>query len=413
MPGRAQQTGGRGGAALRTLFVGQSGGGTPVINASLAGVVAEARAQGVDHVLGMRFGIRGLLDQQFIDLTAVTPAELERLANTPSAALGLCRHKLTGETTRQAVETLRRWHVDALLYIGGNDSAETTLAIAHAAEQEGYPLACIGIPKTIDNDLLAMDHTPGYGSAARFIASVVRDLGHDAWAMQREEQVRILEVYGRDTGWLAAASVLARVTPGDAPHLVLVPELPFVEDAFLTAVERQVRNDGYCVVIVGEMLRDASGALIGNGDADWRDAFGHSEARRPGAYLRALVQQRLGLRAKDDRPGSIQKYLGDVSSPVDRAEALALGQAAVRAAVAGKSGCTVALRRQCDDPYSSVCELAPLASIAGGVRPLPPEFLDADGQPNGAFERYARPLIGGELPARLRLTSAPIPLPGA
>lgn len=413
MPGRALQTGGSGGAAPKTLLVGQSGGGTPVINASLAGVIAEAQAQGVDHVLGMRFGIRGLLEQQFIDLTAVTPTELERLASTPSAALGLCRHKLTAETTRQAVETLRRWRVDALLYIGGNDSAETTLAIARAAEQAEYPLACIGIPKTIDNDLPAMDHTPGYGSAARFVASVVRDLGLDAWAMQREEQVRILEVYGRDTGWLAAASVLARHTPCDAPHLVLVPELRFVEDAFLAAVERQVGRAGYCVVVVGEMLRDATGALIGSGGAAWRDAFGHAETRRPGAYVRELVQHRLGIRAKDDRPGSMQKFVADISSPVDRAEALALGHSAVRAAVAGKSGYSVALQRQSDDPYIAACELAPLASIAGGVRPLPPEFLDADGQPNVAFESYARPLIGEPLPPRQRLMAAAVPVPGA
>jgi 6-phosphofructokinase 1 len=393
--------------------VGQSGGGTPVINASLAGVVAEAQVHGVARVLGMRFGIRGLLEQQFLDLTHMAPSDLARLTSTPSAALGLCRHKLTNETTSQAVEVLRRWHVDALLYIGGNDSAETTLAIARAAEAAGYPLRCIAIPKTIDNDLPAMDHTPGYGSAARFVASVVGDLSLDAWAMQREEQVRILEVYGRDTGWLAAASVLARRCAGDAPHLVLVPELPFIETAFLAAVERQVGRAGYCVVIVGEMLRDATGVLVGSGNAAWHDAFGHAEARRPGAYLRDLVQQRLGLRAKDDRPGSIQKFMADVSSPVDRAEALALGQAAVRAAAAGTSGYSVVLRRQSEDPYSAVCDLAPLTEIAGRVRPLPPVFLDAEGQPNGAFERYARPLIGEPLSPRLRMTAATITAPGA
>jgi 6-phosphofructokinase len=412
VPGRAREAGG-GGAPLQTLLVGQSGGGTPVINASLAGVVGEAQEHGVARVLAMRFGIRGLLEQQFLDLTHMSPPDLARLASTPSAALGLCRHKLTAETTSRAVEVLHRWHVDALLYIGGNDSAETALAIDRAAEAAGYPLRCIAIPKTIDNDLPAMDHTPGYGSAARFVASVVGDLSLDAWAMQREEQVRVLEVYGRDTGWLAAASVLARRCAGDAPHLVLVPELPYIEDAFLTAVERQVGRAGYCVVVVGEMLRDATGALVGSGSEVWRDAFGHAETRRPGAYLRELVQQRLGLRAKDDRPGSLQKFMADISSSVDRAEALALGQAAVRAAAAGESGASVALRRQSDDPYRAGCELAPLTEIAGRVRPLPPEFLDADGQPNGAFERYARPLIGEALPPRLRLRAAAVPVPGA
>jgi 6-phosphofructokinase 1 len=398
---------------IKTLLVGQSGGGTPVINASLAGVVAEAQAKGVERVLGMRFGIRGLLEEQFIDLGRLTAPELDVLARTPSAALGLCRHKLTAEAAMHAVEILRRWQVDALLYVGGNDSAETTLTIARTTESVSYRLACIGIPKTIDNDLPAMDHTPGYGSAARLVASAVRDLGLDAWAMQREEQVRILEVYGRDTGWLAAASVLARRDPGDAPHLVLAPELPFQEDSFLTAVERQVRRGGYCCVVVGEMLRDAAGGLVGSGGAEWRDAFGHAETRRPGAFLRDLVQQRLGLRAKDDRPGSMQKVLADVSSTVDRQEALALGRAAVRAACAGENKCMVTLQRQGDDPYVAVCGLAPVAAVAGKVRPLPPEFLDADGQPNAAFERYARPLIGEPLSERLRLTLAAASPPNA
>jgi ATP-dependent phosphofructokinase / diphosphate-dependent phosphofructokinase len=392
-----------GNVPLNTLLVGQSGGGTPVINASLAGVIAEAQAQGVTRVLGLRYGIRGLLEEQFVDLTALTAHDLPRLARTPSAALGLCRHKLTPETIAAAAAILRRRRIDALLYIGGDDSAETTLALGQAVAAAGGAVACIGIPKTIDNDLPAMDHTPGYGSAARWVAGTVRDLGLDAWAMQREEQVRILEVYGRDTGWLAAASVLARDTEEDAPHLVLVPERPFVEDAFLAAVERQVARAGFCSIVVGEMLRDADGGLVGSGDAAWQDAFGHAETRRPGSYLRDLIQQRLRLRAKDDRPGSIQKVVVDVASTVDRQEAWELGRAAVRAAVGGESECIVTLQRLGDEPYRVDYCLAPLAAVAGKVRPLPPEFLDAEGQPNAAFVRYARPLIGEPLPERWRL----------
>lgn len=393
---------------LKTILVGQSGGGTPVINASLAGVISEAQALGVTRVLGMRNGVRGLLEEQFVDLTARSPAELQRLAQTPSAALGLCRFKLTAAATLEAVTALRRWQIDAMLYIGGNDSAETTLAIGQTAAAAGAAVACIGIPKTIDNDLPAMDHTPGYGSAARWVASVVRDLGLDAWAMQREEQVRILEVYGRDTGWLAAASVLARACPDDAPHLVLVPERPFHEDTFLAAVERQVSRAGYCCLVVGEMLRDEAGNLVGNGATVWQDAFGHGETRRPGAYLRNLVQQRLHLRAKDDRPGSIQKVVADIASNVDRQEAWELGVAAVRAAAAGASEGIVALERQCNDPYHAVCRLAPLTAVAGHVRPLPSEFLDTAGQPNAEFLRYARPLIGGPLPERWRFSPAAV-----
>jgi ATP-dependent phosphofructokinase / diphosphate-dependent phosphofructokinase len=401
----------KGGRRIDTLVVGQSGGATPVINASLAGVVAECRAQGITRVLGMRFGIRGLLEEQFLDLAALTTAELQRLEQTPSAALGLCRHKLTTEETGSALDVLRRWRVGAFLYIGGNDSAETTLSVARAAAVAGYPLAGIGIPKTIDNDLPAMDHTPGFGSAARLVAAMARDLGVDAWAMQREEQVRILEVYGRDTGWLAAASTLARDRPDDAPHIVLVPERPFVEDDFLNAVECQVSRAGYCCVVVGEMLRDPAGGLVGKGNTAWRDAFGHAETRRPGAYLRDLVQQRLHLRAKDDRPGSFQKVAGDMASTVDREEALALGRAAVQAAVDGENECIVTLQREGDDPYAARCALAPLTDVAGRIRPLPEAFLAADGQPNAAFLRYARPLIGDPLPPRWRLATTLAPAP--
>lgn len=396
----------KGHASIETLIVGQSGGATPVINASLAGVIAEAQERGVRRILGVAFGVRGLLDRRFVELSALGAAERDALAQTPSAALGLCRFKLSAEATAQAVETLKAWRADAFLYIGGNDSAETTSRIAGAAVEAGYPLACIAVPKTIDNDLPAMDHTPGFGSAARFVASVTRDLGLDAWAMQREEQVRILEVYGRDTGWLTAASVLAREQFDDrdlAPHLVLAPECPFVEAGFLAAVERQVAGAGYCSVVVGEMLRDGQGALVGAAVDGWRDAFGHGETRRPGAYLRDLVQARLRLRAKDDRPGSIQKVAGDIASATDRAEAMLLGRAAVRAALAGETERIVTLERISDDPYTVAVGSAPLDAVAGQVRPLPTEFLDDRGQPNAAFQRYALPLIGAPLPRRVRL----------
>lgn len=399
------------GLGLRTVLVGQSGGATPVINASLAGVVREAQARGARRILGMAFGVRGLLESQFVELTDATPDFLAMLAATPSSALGACRYKLTLERLDDAVAQFRRESVDACLYIGGNDSAETTRLIAEASAAAALPTRCLAIPKTIDNDLPAMDHTPGYGSAARLVATLARDLGLDAWAMQREEQVRILEVYGRDSGWLAAASVLGRERPDDPPHLVLVPELPFDEDAFLAAVERQVARAGFCTVVVGEMLRDAAGRLVGADTQGRLDAFGHAEARRPGAELRALVQRRLGMRAKDDRPGSIQKVTADLASAVDREEAYELGRAAVAAAWDGETGKIMTLERVADEPYCCRTGLAPLAAVAGQVRQLPSVFLDAAGQPNAAFRRYALPMLGAPLSPRVRFvlpSAAPV-----
>ncbi len=386
-----------------TLAVGQSGGGTPVINASLAGVVSQAQRLGIRRILGMVHGLRGLLDEQFLDLSAQSPDALALLADTPSAALGLCRFKIDPDQADQVVAILRKWQVDAFLYIGGNDSAATTRSVAVAASDARYDLACLAIPKTIDNDLVVTDHTPGYGSAARLVASLSRDLALDAAAMRHEEQVRILEVYGRDTGWLAAASTLGQLQR-DAPHIVLVPERPFDADHFLAGVERHVARAGYCTVVAGEMLRDRTGALVGSNRADHHDAFGHAETRRPGAFLRDLVQRRLGIRAKDDRPGSVQKVAGDLASTVDRAEAFALGQEAVRAVLAGQSDCMVTLERVADQPYACGYGRAPLTMVAGNVKALPEEYLDAQGQPTAAFRRYAIPLIGEPLPPRAVLT---------
>ncbi|MCL4545693.1 MAG: diphosphate--fructose-6-phosphate 1-phosphotransferase [Chloroflexi bacterium] len=396
---------------MHTIVVGQSGGATPVINASLAGVIAEAARTEQTRVLGLQFGVRGLLEQRFVPLHDLSRQSLEALRDTPSAALGLCRYKLSDAELEEAVAKLRVLNVDAFLYIGGNDSAETTQTLASAAAVAGLDTRFIAVPKTIDNDLPGMDHTPGYGSAARFIAVAVRDLGLDAWAMQREESVRILEVYGRDTGWLAAAAMLARSSPADPPHLILLPEQPFREGWFLNSVSHAVHQHGFCTVVVGEMLRNADGTLVGRTYSNWRDAFGHAETRRPGEYLRALVQTRLGLRAKDDRPGSIQKVCGNSVSLVDRAEAFFLGEAAVRAARIGMTSVMVGLERTSDVPYSVELTHLPLDEIAGKIRPVPKQLLDQFGQPSDEFARYARPLVGAALPVRAKPLTASDLLP--
>ncbi len=380
------------------LLIGQSGGATPVINASLAGAITAAQQAGFYPILGLAFGVRGLIEQRFIPLHHLSADQLSVLAQTPSAALGLCRYKLTPADLQLAMATLTSLRPAAFLYIGGNDSAETTLAITREVRSRSLNISIIAIPKTIDNDLPHMDHTPGYGSAARFIAIITRHLTLDAWAMQREEKVRILEVYGRDTGWLAAAAFLSEQSTRATPLLALIPERPFREDWFLDRVSQLVRNYGYCQIIVGEMLRNATGALIGQTHTTFHDAFGHPETRRPGEYLRSLIQEKLALRSKDDRPGSIQKVGAESISDTDRQEAFQLGSHAVSAAVTGYSGVMVALQRLSHTPYRVSPSLLPLEDIAGHVRPIPLDLLDDEGQPNERFCRYATPLIGQPLP---------------
>lgn len=390
------------------LLVGQSGGGTAVINASLAGVLARARERGVERVLGMWNGVEGLLSNGLLDLSTLSDEVVSLLPSTPSGALGLCRYKLLDGDAERAVAVLRDHDVRWLVYIGGNDSAQTAESIQRQAHGEGYELAVVSVPKTIDNDLPETDHTPGYGTAARFLAEAALYVGLDAWAMRGVDQVRILEVYGRDAGWLAAATSLARSRESDPPHILLLPELPFDEERFLAAVHATLRREGFAMIVVGEMLRNAGGVLLGADRAGRGDAFGHAESRRPGATLQALVERRLGVRAKYDRPGSLQKVTAWSASPVDTREAVDVGKAAVDAALGGSPGAMVTLIRDGTAPaYRCSTGLVPVTAVAGRIRHMPAAMLAPSGlDVDGSFLEYARPLIGGPLPAVARLSHA-------
>lgn len=383
-----------------TLLIGQSGGGTAVINGSLAGAVVTAEQMGVGRILGMRHGIEGVLREEFIDLSHLEAPTIQALRRTPSGVLGLCRYKMTEDDETRALETLRRWDVRWLLYIGGNDSAETAARLSQKALQNNYELAIISIPKTIDNDLPITDHTPGYGTAARFVSSATRFLDADARAMRSVDRVRVLEVYGRDTGWLAAASALAKDRADAAPHIILPPEIPFRAEHFLGAVTNVVRRCDYAVVVVGEMLRDATGALVGSVQGRTKDAFGNEESRRPGDYIEDLIERELGMPAKDDRPGSLHKVAAWSYSHVDADEAFAVGEAGVKAALAGHTAMMVTIVRDSrPGPYASSTGLTDVGSIVRAVKPLPPHYFDADTYAvTDQFLTYARPLIGDPLP---------------
>ncbi|MGH2516598.1 MAG: diphosphate--fructose-6-phosphate 1-phosphotransferase, partial [Ktedonobacterales bacterium] len=277
------------------LLIGQSGGATAVINASLVGAaLAAMNVDAVDGVYGAHYGIRGVLDDDLLDLRRLPLATWDALRDTPSAALGSCRYKLREDDATRAVERLRQRGIRYFLYIGGNDSADTALRLAEAADALNYDLRVVCAPKTIDNDLPETDHCPGYGSAARFLALATRDSALCTLAMPDHYPVKIIEAMGRDAGWLAAASALGKERDEDPPHLIYFPERPLSDERFLAEVRAVHAAYGYAVVVVAETVRDEQGRALGAGGSQGADAFGHPLLGGSAQYLTGLVRDRLG-----------------------------------------------------------------------------------------------------------------------
>ena len=384
-----------------SLLVLQGGGPTPVFNASLFGVIDEARRLGgFARILGARSGWAGLLKDDVLDLSSVPQRELERLKTTPGASLGSTRHKLTDEHVERIVDHLRDRDVRHVLLIGGNGSMRAADMLARGADACGFALSVIGVPKTIDNDIPLTDRCPGFASAARYVAQSVRDLAMDVRTLP--QPVSIYETMGRDAGWLAAASVLARADGHDAPHLVYLPERPFDVEQFLGDLDRVVRRHGWAVVVVPEGLTDASGNPV----YQTASAFQRDELERPvpggvAAHLAEVVAARLNVRCRWEKPGLCGRASMHHVSPVDRDDAERVGRAAVRAALAGERAQMVALRPLGAD--GDACALVPLAHVVG-ERTLPREWLaDPETGVAPAFVEYARPIVGA-------LIDYPVPL---
>ena len=396
------------------LLVGQSGGCTPVLNASLQGVVEEARRHAkITAIWGARHGIEGLLRGEILNLRAESWARWTRIGRTPAAALGSCRRKISGSEAARLALFLRKNDVLYFLYIGGNDSADTAHLLAMAARRAHCELRVVLVPKTIDNDLPFTDHSPGFGSVARFLASAVADVGMETEAMRTVEPVRIIEVMGRNAGWLAAASALAKRTEADAPQFVWPPEAPFSERRFLGLVRGWLERIGYCVVVVAETVRARNDKPIAMKGRAETDSFGHPRLVGAGEYLCGLVQERLRVRARWDKPGSIQRMSSAHLSEVDLREARACGAQAVRFALKGASDCMVALRRKPGARYAVVFRTVPLAKIANAEKALPDGYFDRGAMlPTPEFRRYALPLVGPGLPEHARLAAAPQHLDG-
>ncbi len=399
------------GVGKGSLVVGQSGGCTMAINSSLVGVIHEALEQpGIDRVLGMVHGIQGLIEERLIDLGRQNRDRLEGLRSTPSAALGSGRYRLTDNDLERVLAVLRAHQVHIFIYIGGNDSADTSNRIERAARAVGWPLRVVAVPKTIDNDLPLTDHTPGYGSAARFIATATLEAGRDSEGIGIVDRVKFVEVLGRDAGWLTAAAALGRRDEADAPHLLFPPERPVEIDRALDDVQRVFDRLGFVVGVVAETVRDPQGRPLGQkGVGELTDAFGHAHILGAAETLADAVWRRLKLRARWDKPGTIGRMTMALASPVDLEEAYQAGRAAVRAALAGHTGQMVTLLRESDAPYRCTTGLAPLAAVANQVKRLPTEYLTPDGHAiTDAFRRYAEPLLGGPLPRYPRLAYFPV-----
>ncbi len=395
-----------------TLVVGQSGGSTATLSTTLAGVLdAALQSDAVDRVYGMCNGVEGLLQERFIDLSSVSTKLLSALRQTPSAALGSCRYGLLESDAARALGVLQAHGVRYFIYIGGNGSALTVQAVNRWAEASDYDINAIAVPKTIDNDLWGTDHTPGYGSVARFAALAAMDGGSDSWALRTHDQVKVLETFGRNTGWVTAATALAKREEADPPHLIFVPERPLTQESFLQAVQDAYDQYGYVHVAVCEGLRRPDGDLLFASDrAVDRDAFGRGQLGGVSTLLAELVASELGLKSRTDKPGTMQRACVSLASTVDLDESYRVGQAAVAAAVGGETGKIVTLERVPGEDYAVNTGLISVDEVAGKERPLPDAFLNEAGDSvTPAFLDYVRPLIGEPLPEYVRLRTPTVP----
>jgi 6-phosphofructokinase 1 len=386
-----------------TLLYAQSGGVTAVINATASAVVSEARARKI-KVLAARNGILGALREELIDTSKESAAAIRALAHTPGGAFGSCRVKLKSLEQDRAkyvrlLEVFEAHDIRYFLYNGGNDSADTALKVSRLAQEFGYPLVCIGVPKTIDNDLAVTDCCPGFGSAAKYTAVSVREAALDVAAMaETSTKVFVYEAMGRHAGWLAAAAGLAGKGTDDAPHLILFPERVYDEADFLANAKTVVERVGHCVVVASEGIRSADGAFVADSGGG-KDAFGHTQLGGVASYLAGRVNDALGYKVHWTIPDYLQRSARHIASKTDLDHALAVGRAAVRFALKGMNATIPAIVRTSNAPYRWKIEAASLENIANHEKTMPPKFLRKDGYGiSQAARDYLEPLIRGEAP---------------
>ena len=388
-------------------ILGQSGGPTSVINASLCGVIQEcAKHPAIERVYGMQFGIEGLMEGAVIDLGREAPSVIEGLKTSPSSALGSCRHKLKDADFPAVLAMLRKYNIRYYFLIGGNDTMDTIHRVEKYCRGEGYELIGVGVPKTVDNDLFGTDHTPGFGSCGRYVALSVLQAGMLARDMRRVDQFVVFQTVGRSAGWLPAASAVAKRNPDDAPHIILFPERPFEVEPFMAAVKACYDRHGWCSIVCGEGVCYADGRPISASNVTDKFAnveFGAMGGTSAAMMLHRMISARFGWRGEFQVCESLQMCGADRTCEGDREEAYACGVRAVQLAAEGTSGVMVSIRRDSNAPYRWSLGTASLAEVAVEAKPMPNEYITADGLfVTDACLDYLRPLIG-PLPEYARL----------
>lgn len=386
-------------------IVAQSGGPTTAINASLAGVVNEAVSCGeFDTVYGSLNGITGILDDRFLNLTNLVkedPNNLYTLQKSPAMYLGSCRFKLPGETEgeetyKKIFDTFEKMNVSAFFYIGGNDSMDTVLKLSSYGEKIKSPIRILGIPKTVDNDLCLTDHTPGFGSAAKYIASTMLEIAHDTY-IYNIKSVTIVEIMGRDAGWLTASSALARNAYSQVPHLIYLPEAPFSTEQFLEDVKALLEKQNDVIVAVSEGIRDKDGKYISASD-EKLDNFGHVQLNGAGKTLEYLISEKLGVKVRSIELNILQRCAAHLASKTDLDESFASGETAVKLALEGVTASMVTMKREKEDPYTISYHAAPIGNIANEIKSVPREWInDAGNDVTPEMVSYLLPLIQGEV----------------
>ncbi|QDX82526.1 6-phosphofructokinase [Denitratisoma sp. DHT3] len=395
--------------SAKNAFYAQSGGVTSVINTTACAVIETARAhpQRIGKVLAGRNGIIGALAEDLIDTSWESADDIRRLRHTPGGAFGSCRYKLKSLDEHRAqyerlIQVFRAHDIGYFFYNGGNDSMDTAWKVSQIGEQLGYPVVCVGIPKTVDNDLPITDNCPGFGSVAKYVATSMREAGFDVLSMAKTStKIFVLEVMGRHAGWITAACGLAAETEGEAPHLLLFPEVPFDERAFIARVEDCVARHGYCCIGVSEGLLDQHGKLMA--EAGGSDAFGHSQLGGVGQVIAQLIKDRTGFKYHWALADYLQRSARHIASATDVEQAYAVGKAAVELALAGRNAVMPAILRVSDAPYRWEIGVANLKDVANVEKKMPSEFISTDGFGiTDACRAYLKPLIAGEEPPPYR-----------
>lgn len=384
----------------KNMIIGQSGGPTAVINSSLAGAISCAFAQEkIGTVYGMINGIEGFFNEHLIDLNSVfenKPYMINSLKHSPAMYLGSCRYKLSGsqEEFEKAFELLEKYNIGYFFYIGGNDSMDTVKQMSEYAKKINSDVRFVGIPKTIDNDLVGIDHSPGFGSAAKYIASCVREVAYDT-TIYNIKSIHIIETMGRDAGWIAGSAALAKEGTALAPHLIYLPEVAFSTEQFLKDVNNMLEKYNSVIIVVSEGIRDKDGNYI-SAEASNTDKFGHIMLSGVGAYLKSVIENKIGCKVRALEPGVLQRSAAHIASHTDMNEAFSLGEVAVKAAVDGQTGVFSTIRRTSDSPYCVEYGTEDVRVVANAVKTVPREWINSEGNyVTEEFLNYVRPLVVG------------------